>query len=136
MISIVLDASVLVALFSPSDSFHGRSVKLFEELEAKDVDILIPSLALAEVTAALFRRTGNYEFAHAALRTLKESEVIRTEDVTVELASRAARLVRYAPLRGADAIYLALAELEDAVLYTFDSEQRERGKNIVETREP
>ena len=133
---IVLDASVLVALFSPSDSFHDRSVKLFEALQDQDEDILIPSLALAEVTAALFRRTGNYEFAHAALRTLKDASVIRIEDVTVELAARASRLVRYAPLRGADAIYLALAEVEDAILYTFDSEQRERGKNIVETREP
>lgn len=134
--TVVLDASVLVALFSPHDPFHARAVALFTSLQERHADILIPTLALTEVTAALFRRTQNYDFAHTALRTLKESSVLRLEEVTVDLATRAARLVKYAPLRGADAIYVALAELEDAVLYTFDNEQRERGKVLVDTREP
>jgi len=134
--AVVLDASVLVALFSPNDPFHARALALFTGLQERDEEVIIPTLALAEVTGALFRRTQNFEFAHTALRTLKESPCLRIEDVTVELATRAARLVKYAPLRGADAIYVALAELEDATLYTFDAEQRERGKAIAETREP
>lgn len=132
----ILDASVLVALFSPYDPFHERASTLFSRLQEGEMEVVIPSLALAEVACALFRRTQNFEFTHTSLLTMKESPIIRIEEVTVELATRAARLVKYAPLRGADAIYVALAELEDGILYTFDAEQRERGKAIVETREP
>ena len=134
--AVVLDASVLVPLFAPQDPFHNRAIELFTRLQKEEEDIMIPSLALAEVVAAISRRTQKFEIAHAAMKALKESEIIRIEDVTTELATRAARLIKHAPLRGADSIYVALADVEDAVLYTFDKEQRERGKAVVETREP
>ena len=39
-------------------------------------------------------------------------------------------------LRGADSVYIAVAEAFDAALITWDTEMLERGSDVVETRTP
>jgi len=54
----------------------------------------------------------------------------------VELARATARLAASHRLRGADAVYLAVADLTKATLVSWDREMLERGAGAVETLDP
>jgi predicted nucleic acid-binding protein len=52
------------------------------------------------------------------------------------LAHRAVQIATHHRLRGADAVYVAVAEAFDAALITLDAEMLERGADVVTTMTP
>jgi predicted nucleic acid-binding protein len=56
--------------------------------------------------------------------------------VSSAMAERAAEIAAAYPVRGCDAIYLALAEHLNDCLVTLDVQQLERGAEVVATRKP
>ena len=61
---------------------------------------------------------------------------VRLVAVDRQLADGAARLAARLRLRGADAVYVALAERLDLPLVTLDSQQLERGGSVIDVRRP
>ncbi|MCX6109560.1 MAG: type II toxin-antitoxin system VapC family toxin [Proteobacteria bacterium] len=124
----VVDASVWVAMLRKNDPFYNRCRDWWEASTRAQVKLYVPSIALAEVAAAVARRDDNNTHAARALELVQESGV-EIIDVSRQLAMRAAELGIEYRLRGCDAVYVALAEQLQVTLVTLDREQLERTPN-------
>jgi predicted nucleic acid-binding protein len=131
----VVDASVWVSSFLPRDINHAASRRWIEHALANDM-VVSPGLLLPEVTGALARRTGQTGSSNRALELLRRHPNSRLAIIEADLAVSAAELAGELRLRGADAVYVALAARLGVPLVTWDREQRERGSAYAEPRSP
>ncbi|MDO8341485.1 MAG: PIN domain-containing protein, partial [Candidatus Woesebacteria bacterium] len=96
----------------------------------------VPLLVWAEIAGAVARRTGDTD------RGIKVSELIaakiwvRGVPLDASLASESMRLAAKLRLRGADAVYVALAATSREPLITLDAEMLERARGVAEVFTP
>ena len=91
-------------------------------------------LCLAEVSGTIRRLTGSADLANSAVALLSRMAT-RTWHVDGIVGSAAASLAAKLALRGADAVYVALACELGEPLVTLDKEQIERAATVVLIRE-
>jgi predicted nucleic acid-binding protein len=132
----VVDASVWVALNHADDPAHGRAVAWFEWVRARDEPLVAPTLLSSEVAGAMRRLTGQEGPALKVVDQLTTLGVIDLIVLDQQRARQAAELAAASGVRGADAVYLALAREREDVLVTFDRVQRDRGAAFVRVQEP
>ena len=131
-----IDASVFVNAFNPHEDGHARSLELLAAIREAGDAVLVPSLMVAEVASAVSRASGDaaaaleYALAAAALPH------ITLVSLTPQLAGQAAELAATHRLRGADAVYVAVARRYGATLVSRDEEQRARGAAVTTCRTP
>jgi predicted nucleic acid-binding protein len=133
---IVIDASVYVALLKVDEAASERSWQWFQSVQLSGEVVVAPAILLPEIAAAIGRGVGNPERAREAVANLRHSTLITLLPITSRLAERSATIAGDHQIRGCDAIYVALAEQEDATLVTFDQQQLLWGAAVVQTREP
>ena len=132
----VVDASVWVSRFVLDDVHHQPSRRWLDRQVEREEVIVAPALALAEVAGAVSRRTGRSSLGTGAIASLQRLPSTRLVSVDVELAQLGAELASGLRLRGADALYVALARRLSVPLVTWDREQRERGQQAIVARTP
>jgi predicted nucleic acid-binding protein len=88
------------------------------------------------IAGAIARRTGKPELAHRALEGILRVPNLRLVSTDPRLGREAARLAADLCLRGADAMYVAVAHQLDVPLITWDREQRERAGQVVSVCTP
>ncbi|HVT56838.1 MAG TPA: PIN domain-containing protein [Thermoanaerobaculia bacterium] len=132
----VVDASVCVALFNAGESAHAAAVAWFAAAGLGEEPIVAPVILLAEVGAALGRAGLDSVSSRAVVELLRGRRMLELFPVDEMLAARAAAIAAAHHIRGADAIYVALADQLAIALITFDRHQLERGPQVVETRMP
>ena len=108
----------------------------FEGAQSRQEAISAPVIVLAEVAAAVSRGVGDMALACRVVKELQDSKIIDLLPVTSAMAERAAEIAAACPVRGCDAIYLALTEQLSDCLVTLDVQQLERGAEVVATRKP
>jgi predicted nucleic acid-binding protein len=119
---VVVDASVWVSRLETDDVFHTAS-RCWLTQHAKDGGQWVaPALMPAEVVGAISRRTGKPELASRALKHLLQVPGLRLVAVDRRLGKAADQLAASAGLRGAHAIYAALAQHLSTPLITWDDE--------------
>ena len=122
----VVDASVWVSRYIQTDVNHTASrAWLYQHLSRHHV-VVAPTLLLVEVAGAVARRTGDAERTEQIVRTLRELSALRWVAVTVGVRDHSTQLAARLRLRGADAIYVALADRLRIPLVTWDREQLTR----------
>src|SRR5205809_958449 len=84
---------------------------------------IVPVLFLAEVAGAVSRQSGRAALGRQASNTILTNADFQLEVIDRSLAEAAARHAADLPLKGADAIYVALAERLGIPLVTWDNEQ-------------
>jgi len=127
----VVDASVWVSAFLPADAHHGTVLTFLRRIVERGEDVVLPNLALAEIGGAIARRTGDAALAADALALLRRQPLLTIHALDDSLGEAAARLAIDARLRGADAVYVALAARLDATLVTLDREMMQRGASAA-----
>ena len=132
----VIDASVYVALANDGDPYHDRCFKWFESSVREQQPMAAPGLLLVEVAASIRRLTGSSKLAHRVLSELQEDELIELYPLTAARSEAAAKLAASIGVRGADAVYLALAEELGEALITLDRQQLERSRGVVDVARP
>ncbi len=132
----VVDASVYVSIAHGADRHHERCLRWLEAGLERQEPLVAPNLLLVEVAAAVRRLTGRRQLAEAAVADLLETGLIELVPLSAERAARAAGIAAAAGVRGADAVYLALAEELDATLVSLDRRQLERGAGIARVERP
>jgi predicted nucleic acid-binding protein len=132
----VVDASVWVSRFIARDTFHSSSRLWLGSVLAAQTIVAAPALLLPEVGGALARQTGRSDLALRALALLRQFPGVRFANIEAELGRSASDVAAELRLRGADAVYVALADKLNVPLVTWDREQRERGAARVETVTP
>ena len=128
---IVADASFWVAAFITQDAHHEQSARLLRRMVVHEIPVSSPTLALVEVAGALARRTGSQPLAESAIRYLKGQPWLTLLPLSIAFSESAAVVAITCSLRGADAIYVALARQENACLITLDDEMLKRSAPAV-----
>ncbi len=132
----IVDASVWVAIFRENDVHHGASIEFLDWVVANQQELNIPNLALAEIAGVFARQTGKARLASRTVRTVLALPRLQRHGLNDALADRAAVLAANCKLRGADAVFVALAEALDQPLITLDREILERSSLVVEVEAP
>jgi len=132
----IVDASVWVAVFRASDSHHADGLAFLEAAVAKLEDLHIPNMALAEIAGVFSRQTNNARLAARTVRAVLALPRVQRHELSEPLADRAAALAASCRLRGADAVYVALAEALEVPLITLDQEILDRSRRIVSALSP
>ena len=133
---IVVDASVLVSAAWPSDVNHQISRAWLQGYIRSSETMTAPVLIFSEVGGALMRRTQRTGLTVRALQRLRLLPRFMPVPVDTVLGDDAADLAIALQLRGADAVYVALAAQLSVPLITWDREQLVRGGQRVTTYEP
>ena len=131
-----IDASVWVNGFDQREPGHAASRRLLDWLGAQAIPIVIPNLALVEIAGAISRTRGNPEQAQLFAGALSDLPNVTVVPVNDALAEQAVALAARHALRGADAVYAAVAVQSGTMLLTLDHEHLTRLVGIVTTRTP
>ena len=134
--TVVLDASVYVAMLKHDESNHTVSQKWYNEALASGTSLAAALPFLAEVAGAISRSTGDTDLAQDVIAQVQALGVIELIPINEVLGARAAEIASKYRLRGCDALYVAVAEHLGAALVTLDHEQLERGTAVIPTRQP
>jgi predicted nucleic acid-binding protein len=133
---IVPDASVWISRFLRHDPFHAASARWLRAWIGAGGTVVAPTLIVPEVAGAVIRRTGRLRLARQAVAELLHNPTVRLVDLDARLAEDAAVLAADRGIRGADAVYVALARREGVPLVTWDQEQLARAQAVVATHTP
>ena len=136
MTMFVVDASVWVSIFLPQDVHHRVARRWLDDRLASGEAIVSPVLLLSEVGGAIARQTKSPEMAARVLKFIEGTPGLRLVPVDHRLGRAAANLAVQLRLRGADAVYVAVAAHLKIPLVTLDVEQRERAQELIEVRMP
>jgi predicted nucleic acid-binding protein len=131
-----VDASVFLNAFNPYEEGHEESKAVLARLEGNAIPIIVPNLLRVEAAAAVARGRGDAELARrfaTALLRLPHLVVIPLDDA---LAATAAGLAADHLLRGADAVYGAVALRFGSALVSRDGEQLTRLAAVIQTFHP
>jgi predicted nucleic acid-binding protein len=119
-----------------TDGHHPLSQAWLETFVGNGGQCVGPALLLAEVAGAISRRTTEARLGQAALELLLRMPALRLVSVERRLGMRAAQLAADLGLRGADAVYVALAQQLNVPLITWDQEQIDRTSGVLAARRP
>jgi len=133
---IVTDASIWVSHLISRDVHHAISREWLTRVVRDGIVIAAPGLLLAEVAGAVARRTNDPDLGHRAVDHILSTPNLRLVDQDKALSLAAARLAADLRLRGADALYLAVARQLEIPLISWDEEQIERAVGLVQAVTP
>lgn len=135
-IRFTLDASVVMNAFNPAEAGHAISFQLQTAIQSQAIPVFVPTLLLTEVAATIARVLGDTPGARDFVLRLSRLPYLRFASLTRPLALTAANLAAEYRLRGADAVYVAVARQFGTTLVTLDDQQRTRAATSVNTRTP
>ena len=131
-----IDASVFVNAFNPHEKGHAESLQLLATIQQRGDPGIVPTLLIAEMASAVARASddsvGAIQYANATA-ALPHLTLV---PLTPATARQAAELAATHRLRGADAVYLAVARRYGTTLVSRDDEQRTRGSAVVPCQTP
>ena len=123
-----IDASVHINAMNAEEDGSGESAAFLKHVHNRPWPIFSPTLLLTEVTSAMARKLEDAEQALSmmqAIRNLSGQVWIALDE---SLAEAAARVAAERRVRGADAVYAAVASRHHTILVTRDRQQLERLK--------
>lgn len=132
-VTFTVDASVFLNAFNPYEEGHDTSHALLARFAEQAIPVIVPNLLRIEVAAAVARGRGDADLARrfaASLLCLPHLVAVPLDD---RLAATAAGLAADRQLRGADAVYGAVALRFGSGLVTRDREQRDRLAAVIPT---
>lgn len=132
----IVDASVWVARFLDVDRHHAVAMACITALLKRESRLVIPVLAWSEVAGAIARRTGAAREGLDAVDIIRALRWIESIPMDQSLAYQAAKIAGSLRLRGADAVYVALAVARKEPLITLDTEMLERAREVAEVLTP
>ena len=131
-----IDASVILSAIRPKELFSVKSQFFLGKLKADGLKVFCPEIIIPEITSGLFRATKDAKISYDFSLIMRGLPNFSFVAVDSRLADLAAWIVTETGLRGADAIYVALAYDYQLELITLDKEQLQKGKKVIKTRTP
>jgi predicted nucleic acid-binding protein len=131
-----IDASVWVNAFDALEPEHEISRQLLDHLSRRRIPVIVPSLVLAEVAGAISRTRQDPDRAQVLYEALRDLPNVTLLSVDAPLAERAAEMAARHRLRGADAVYAAVALHTGCILISRDNEHLTRLAGVVIVQTP
>jgi predicted nucleic acid-binding protein len=129
-----IDASVFVASARSDEPNYLLSRKFLRDAQTQE--IYCPTLVLTECAAAIARQTKDPSLAEELVRIIEDFPGIYLISLDIPMARKAAQIAVEHRLRGADAVYVAVAVTFNAALISWDQEMLKRCPPAVETMTP
>jgi len=133
---ILVDASVWVGRFLPQDAHHEACKVWLANYLAGGEPVVVPAHAFAEIAGAISRRTGDEALGRRAVELILKVPSLKVVNIGRELGLEGATVASQCKLRGADALYVAAAQILNISLVTLDKEQKERGSQCASVFSP
>jgi predicted nucleic acid-binding protein len=133
---VTIDASVFVSAFTPSEEAHQTSKAFMREVRESGVPIIVPTLVIPEIAAAIGRGQGKPDLGYSFAIEVSQFPNVTLVNLDESLAESAAEIAATYRLRGSDAVYAAVAKRFATELVTLDTEQLQRMKKAVKVRKP
>lgn len=131
-----VDTSVWVNSFDQREAGHSTSRLLLEQIAQQAIPVVVPYLLLVEVACAISRTRQNVAQAEAFALALRQLPNITFVPLEHLLAREALTLGAQHGLRGADAVYAAVALSAGCALVSLDKEHLTRVRNVVTVYSP
>ena len=131
-----VDASVFLNAFNPYEAGHEASHSFLAGLQEQAVPIIVPTLLLPEVAAAVSRGREDESLAREFAAALNRLPHLVWVPLDTTLAQQATDVAAQFRLRGSDAVYAAVALRFGTTLITLDRQQRERVGKVLAARSP
>ena len=131
-----IDASVFVAACRPSESGCAMSRELLRLVRQAGVPLIEPAILPVETAAALARAGEAPAWATGYAESISALPYLTVVAVDERFARRAIGTATQHQLRGADALYMAVAAQYGAHLVTLDGEQLRRAPAAVHACKP
>jgi len=133
---VTIDASVFVAAYQAHESHSAMSREFLRIVKEAGVPLIEPAILPVEVSAALARAGNNPKWAMEYAESIINLPHLNLQPVDEHLARRALTLAADCCLRGADALYVAMAVRYGASLVTLDAEQLRKVSSAVHACKP
>ena len=133
---LTVDANVFTAAARPAEPHFTQSRAMVIELRRSVIELVCPTLTIAELIAAIARATGDGPLAHRVARQFSGLPGLSLIALDEPLSWVAGQLAATHRLRGADAVYLAVAQQNNTTLVTWDREMLQRCRGVVPTLTP
>jgi predicted nucleic acid-binding protein len=131
-----VDASVWVNADSPTEPKSAQSRLFLDTVAASSIPIVVPTLLRVEVAAAIGRTRKEAVLARAFFEKLASLPFLRWVSLDLALATKAAGLAADHGLRGADAVYAAVAITHGCEPISLDQEHLTRLASVLRVRTP
>ena len=131
-----VDASVFLNAFNPYEAGHDESNALLARIQDQATPIIVPTLLLPEVAAAVARGRDDADLARRFSEQLRQLPHLILIPLDEQTAAQAADIAAQHRLRGSDAVYAAVALRFGSTLVTLDEEQRRRVSRVIHTQLP
>lgn len=131
-----IDASVWVNAFDQREPGHETSRRFLETVHAQALPVFVPNLVCIEVAGAISRTRKAAEQARDFATTFSRLPNVTLLPLDGEIAEHATALAAQKGLRGADAVYAAVALHADCTLVSLDQEHLTRLGSIVTSCAP
>lgn len=122
---------MFVNAFNAHERGHGESLQILATIQQRGDPVIVPILLVAEIASAVARvtddRAGALQYA-SATAALPNLTLVA---LTAALGRQAAELAAAHRLRGADAVYLAVARRFATSLISRDEKQLRRGSRVA-----
>ena len=128
----VVDASVFLNAFIPSEDGHEISKDLLARLLAKGVPMIAPTLVLPETAAAIRRGQDNPDLARQFAGTISRLPHLTLVPFDRLLAQQALDAAAVFRLRGSDAVYVSVAQRYACPKLPRPANQSDPGRNNSE----
>jgi predicted nucleic acid-binding protein len=132
----VIDTSAWISRLLPTDSNHAAARKWIDQHLLGGGLLVAPVLLVVEVAAALSRQTRRPIVARRAVTQLYGLPQMSLVPIDQALIDTATDFAANLGIRGADALFIALAQQLNIPLVTFDIEQIQRPAGIIQTIRP
>ncbi len=132
----IVDASVIISALLPPEIHHANSVNWLRNCGKRGEMLIVPAILLAEVAGPIARQTDNSQLGKAAKQFVLQLPNLRIVTLDQTLGDRAAEIAADYRLRGADAIYVAVAEHLGQPLITLDQQQLQRAEDLITAKMP
>jgi predicted nucleic acid-binding protein len=133
---LTIDASVWVNADSPSEPDSATSRAFLDQIAANGTTIVVPTLLRVEVAAAISRTRKDTALARDYSEKLGALPFVRWISLDSSLAEQAAALAADHGVRGADAVYAAVAIAHGCDLISLDREHLTRLASVLQVRTP
>jgi len=133
---IVIDATVWISRILVEDIFHTISRTWMRAQSAQGHLLVVPSLFFAEVGGVVARRTGSTAMGMETIQRIARVPALRVIPINRNLGVDSGKLAAQLHLRGADAVYVALARRLNIPLATWDQELLQRAGQVVTVQQP
>lgn len=131
-----VDASVWVNAFDQQEPGHLVSRQFLEALRKQSIPIVVPNLVLAEVAGATGRTRRTPVEAQMFALALSRLPHVTVRVLDEACVLHALTLAAQQGLRGADAVYAAVAQDAGCTLVTLDNEHLTRLASLLSVCTP